>query len=160
MKIVRTIVRISILLVFFITGFVSGCSTIPKGPTDSVLNTYVDSFVEEMNFHPDVMDGFSVNFRTMRVSAKDNKRVVGICNRYRKHIAIDPTFFYDKSESSKRKTALIYHELAHCICYSNHQDDKMEDGCPTTMMNSMLPANKCLQKHWNYYTKELYKRCE
>ena len=160
MKILRSIVRISLLLTFFMWGVFYGCSTVPKGPTDSVLTSYVDRFVEDMNFHPDVMEEFSVNFRTMQVSANDNRRIIGVCNRYTKHIGIDPTFFYDKNETEKRKTALIYHELAHCICYSGHQDTKMEDGCPTTIMHSSLASNKCLQRHWNHYKKELYKRCE
>lgn len=50
---------------------------------------------------------------------------------------------------------LVYHELGHCILHRDHRNTKLEDGCPSSLMNSRILNISCYYKHEEYYLREL-----
>ena len=152
------LVRISILLAMFAWGFVSACSSFKV--QDKHMVPYIEKFTEEMDVEKDDVDKFSVSFLTLPVNEEKKTKILGICNPLTRSITIDPTFWYSMFEPKIRRTALIYHELTHCVCEQYVHDDMiMDDGCPTTIMNTKLPISKCLRKYWDEYVEELQERC-
>lgn len=52
--------------------------------------------------------------------------------------------------STQKQKALIWHEIGHCVLHLNHNNDKMEDGCPVSIMNSHIVSDECMDEH-NYF---------
>lgn len=64
---------------------------------------------------------------------------------------------YWNTYSERQKTALVFHELGHCILGKLHNDTFIpRSGCPKSLMFPAIIGNKCLQMHWKYYTDELF----
>ena len=163
MAILWSVMRISLLTGLLFASMMYGCSLVPQGPRDGALTSYVESFFNEMDIDKEVMDEYKISFRSLDAfNDKDepDRIVIGICYEYKKTMYIHPEFWYGSSESERRKTGLVYHELAHCVCSSNHVKDKFDDGCPTSLMYPTLPNNMCLRRHWNSYMTKLKKGCE
>ena len=154
-KIAMAAMRISIMMLFFLAGLNTGCSTFR---TDSAAKPYIDKFIHDMGFEPSAMKGNTVTFETVE-SEVEGFRILGQCNTFTGKVTIDPKFFFGMFTTEKRKTALVHHELAHCVCMLDHDDEMMADGCAVSIMHSYLPPNKCLQKHWQHYIADLYDRC-
>jgi len=160
MKILMSIVRISILLIFFAFGVIAGCGTVGVQTNDTDLQPYIINFTKDMDLRKEEVRNFSVVFRTLPTEVNDKviKKVIGRCHPLTKEIQIDPKFWYTETEF--RKTSLIYHELTHCVCSQYKHDDTLkEDKCPETLMNSQSTSQKCLNKYWEEYIDELYERC-
>lgn len=160
-KIAMSLMRISVLLLFTLAGMMLSCSYFPT-KKDSDLQPYVDKFVDDMGFEPNDVKDYSVSFETLRKldDKKGHMTVIGYCNPALKKVRIDPKFWYNRYETEKRRTALMHHELAHCVCLKPHDDMIMPDNCPVSIMNSSLPTNKCLQRHWEHYMEDLFQRCD
>ena len=155
MKILMSLMRISVLLLFGMAGMMFSCSQFPT--RDGKLQPYVNSFIEDMGYEKDRIDGYTVRFETL---SHLNAGTIGYCQPLSKRIRIDPTYWYGPFVSEKSRTALVYHELGHCVCYEAHDDSLLPDKCPTTIMHHRLTSNTCLQRHWDYYVEELFQRCD
>lgn len=112
--------------------------------------------------------------------------IIGVCypNDTFREIDIDINFWNNSKLSEK--TALLFHELSHCLCgrdhdYGNGQEypevnefnlkslflkDSTErsgylnDECPMSIMAPILLSKSCFLKHYDFYTKEMYHRCD
>ena len=69
-------------------------------------------------------------------------------------IYLDPDF-WDNSYDWKREQ-LMFHELGHCILDRPHTDQKLEDGCPISIMDPYVIGESCYLSHRNYYFEELF----
>ncbi len=153
-KVLVSIMNIAIMLGFFIGGFTTSCaSKTPK--VDRSLQKYAEEFSKEVKVPMVLVNKASMSFETLPQT--EETRTLGQCNYYTQKIKIDPEYFYKNADRNVR--AVIYHELMHCVCYEDHDDELKEDGCAVTIMNSHLPELKCLKKHWDYYMTDLNKRC-
>lgn len=102
---------------------------------------------------------------------------VGLCKRYTINggveILIDTISwkYYNKSI----RTALMLHELGHCLCdldhmyqgtwYSPKEEHTMdkgffEDGCPASLMYPHVITGECYDKHKDAYRYEIRQRCK
>lgn len=119
-----------------------------------------------------------------------DENVIGLCyykDTFRE-IFIDYKFW--KKASWSPKTALIYHELAHCYCQRDHDFDEgtmypdgslkaiiqsfmakqpidylkpdgyMSDSCPKSIMYPIIISDYCFKKHYPHYVKEMFNRCK
>lgn len=170
-----------ILLLIFST---SACSTMPrvthhqKG-VDPTFEPYIDSYriIIGKDKYKDKFEVLSMNFKKLEAGT------VGKCwwlldGGY--EIEIDPDWWYQNMFYPKAKEFLAYHELDHCIRYRMHTDRKGEietivdffeeigyyigmipkpgylsDGCPASLMHSHVMSDRCREKHYYYYIKEL-----
>lgn len=165
-KIVRSVVNLSILLGFFIWGFVAGCGIMPTkiNPHDKDLQPVILQFADEMDIEQTEVDKFYVGFRTLptKIDKETGEKynIIGQCDYVSNNISIDPKFWYASFQPERRKKAVVFHELAHCVCKQyKHDNSAKSDGCPVTIMNSSIPSQQCLVKHWEDYMDELYERC-
>lgn len=70
---------------------------------------------------------------------------------------VDSTW-YIKNE--KRRLMLVAHEFIHCQCtFYFHEDSKLKDGCPSSIMSSLEPSYRCVEKHWSIYKNQIKNGC-
>jgi hypothetical protein len=133
--------------------FCIGCTISQFKIHDDYFNQYIDLFTKLSNGKINNYDilGLTVRFKKL------NNPTIGRCFIGYKHIDIDPKFWYNNY--GKRKIALFLHEAAHCICLSEHINGNLKDGCPKSIMSPYILSNYCLNKHWDFYIKELFKDC-
>lgn len=69
-------------------------------------------------------------------------------------ITISNSLFADLSED--KKELLLMHEIGHCAYAKDHDDSKQADGCPSSIMYSILDrfTDSCILSHMEEYTKE------
>ena len=138
--------------IVILSVMLNSCVTWHEKSVDDTMKPYKDSFLVDMQMLDEHFKGLDIKFLSLSDS------IVGQCNPFTKKITIDPTYFFKANE--KQKSALIYHELGHCVCDKVHYDKKLKDGCPKSLMYQNIPWNSCLQTHWNYYIIELRERCK
>lgn len=89
------------------------------------------------------------------------ERVLGTCY-YRiggNIITINKSLWY--TLPSIQREFLIYHELLHCQCSQYlHHDDVLDDGCPESVMNSLIISWSCLMNHRERYIEDMIRRCK
>ena len=160
-KLGGSVLRISILMLIFLAGAGTSCSLFVPREMDSVLKPYVIKFSADMGIPMNNLEKITVRFKSLSDVDADNEEgsVIGRCDYSKSEVTIDPDFFYSMGTTERRRVALIHHELGHCYCYEGHNDSVREDGCPVSIMNSMLPGYMCLRKHWESYKRELKDRC-
>ena len=121
---------------------------------DPELMLYVDLFSEEIK-QPN-----QVNISFVDEIKDDDPiyKIIGSCNifLFYKSIIIDRQNFLEASKIERK--ALLYHELAHCICDLDH-NNLQEMECHYSLMNELLPSQYCLEKHWDRYIKILKHSC-
>jgi hypothetical protein len=80
--------------------------------------------------------------------------VVGLCEfSVPRKITID-ALYWSKATKTQRKL-LMFHELGHCVFNREHKEDKYTDGCPKSIMSSVLMTPDCFYAHSKEITKEL-----
>lgn len=114
--------------------------------------------------------------------------VIGLCTFGDKEgwreIAINSDFW--NTASWPQKVVLVFHEAVHCYCGRDHDygpnklypDPRLEgilnmfrqwygtepgfmaDGCPISIMYTRMVPERCIKKHYTYYIKEMFDRCE
>ncbi len=121
---------------------------------DDNLASYSEGFVQLSGGKVDIADVKDINiyFKTQ------DSTTIGTCYRLANVVEIDPSYFYQSTP--KRRVELVFHELAHCVCYRNHTEGKLKDGCPDSLMYKTYIDDQCLKTHWDYYLKEIYNGCE
>jgi hypothetical protein len=56
---------------------------------------------------------------------------------------------------AKRKN-IIFHELGHCAFkILQHNEKRLKDGCPASIMYKDVLSEECLSRHWAQYVEEL-----
>ena len=156
-KILGSIMRICILLMFFYAGLFSGCSIIKVH--DEELKPYVKTFGNTMGIkYSDLKDG-RIGFRTLRGSYVLSDSAIGVCHYTPNKIYIDPRHWYRGYISEKSRVALIHHELGHCYCNLVHDNEMRKNGCPVSLMAAYTTSDSCLNLHWDDYIKELKEKC-
>jgi hypothetical protein len=126
--------------------------------------------------YPKKFENLHMNFAEFKDEA------VGRCwwllNGY--EIQIDRTWWDSYWTTPYAKQFLVYHELEHCIRKRMHSNRKgkiehpvdffeevlfymgiidkpgyLYDGCPASLMHSHVMSNRCREKHYGYYLKEI-----
>ena len=173
------------LLTLELLNSLSGCAQtglIPKTKVDLELVDFIEEF-KLISTRKQDMDyaNLSVNFTDI----KSNRGVIGTCHNriFYSTIEIDKTFWAHSSFVDKK--AVVFHELMHCVCNSDHTNtppptsgswldrviykiasffqvnkEHLEDGCPVSWMNSSIAPTHCSYKHYNYYVQDVKKKCE
>lgn len=120
----------------------------------------------------------------------DKKSVIGQCAFGRNWREVELDTEYWKRSTWISKIALVYHELTHCYCGRGHdfgngeeypdQSIKsiidrilirqpfsplkptgyLDDSCPKSIMHPIILDDYCFEKHYEYYVKEMFDRCE
>ena len=126
---------------------------------------------------------------TMGFTDIERGNVIGLCTFGRGFREIDLDKTYWKNATWPSKVALVYHELTHCYCQRDHDFDNgtmypdgslryilqrwqdrlpsplkpegfLGDGCPKSIMHPIILDNECFEKHYDYYTTEMFARCK
>lgn len=138
------------------------------------------SAYNNMHFNNKVSIGFS---------KIDRSNVIGTCTYQHefREIDLDKRFWSNSTWFSK--IALLYHEMTHCYCERGHDFDEgevypdvtlqeilgrflsriplsplkpsgyLDDFCPKSVMHPIIMDDECFEKHYNYYVKEMFARC-
>lgn len=117
--------------------------------TDPEFETYVVEF--EFEYGKSVKH-IPINFGDLEY----NK--IGTCYSWdsgKKEIEIDRDWWDDRSTDSER-VVLIFHELGHCALNRSHRNDKRDDDCPGSIMNSVVIKDDCYLDHEESLIKELF----
>ena len=150
-KLAMSILRIGFLL--FCVNF--GCSIfIPRG-IDIKIQPYVSLFERELKTPKITADIGLASLKYVPTLSGGN--VVGICLYLVNAIILDRDAW--NRSTSRRKTALVFHELGHCYCNDFHRDEELPDKCPASLMNPVFPSDYCLRRHWLEYLNEFKKEC-
>lgn len=81
--------------------------------------------------------------------------MAGICYQNadgRNEIKIDKAYF--DAISGPQREELMFHELLHCTINANHNENRLEDGCPQSIMHSSNFGDPCFTQHYTYYIGE------
>lgn len=153
--------------IYFIIPFLALCISCGSDifPKDTILNPslelgefkpYVESFVYDGSMHGvhlEIKD-LIIRFGDLNRDARDDGLVtLGICRTApfkTPKIYIDSNHWEDMNEY--KRTALIYHELGHCILKRGHIDKRV------SLMNSFIISSETFSKHYNGLVKELFTR--
>ena len=179
-------------LIILMSCVIGGCSAIEIGTPEASthvgmakeIGPYLSDFVElsiKKGF-PEVKKA-KLTGAILKIVAFEH---VGVCYYFSsgdREIEIDSTYWQAASEIRKR--ALVYHELAHCLCNRHHnhrngdyRESKREedpqsdwgaedfekngyfqDHCATSLMHPRMQSDKCVKDHFNYYMDELFEGC-
>lgn len=144
---------------------------------EPVLQSYVEEFIRASNgkITKKHFDGFTMGFKDYGA----NSNVVGTCHYSVNEVDISEVW-WNRSSTHYEKTALIFHELGHCILKRGHTNkptysgfvpwlerigfklgifkelNDLSDGCPASLMNTSVVGDRCTVKHFNYYLQELF----
>jgi len=69
-------------------------------------------------------------------------------------IAVDRSR-WEKMEEMKR-TALLFHEMGHCVLERRHKEGIAEKGCPSSVMYPYTLSNDCFTEYKIQYETELF----
>lgn len=147
-----------------------------KGQIDPEIKVIVDEYKALAKY-------YGIVFKNeVTIGFSDIKRdgVVGICTYGFDFREIDLDRRYWKYQTWTSKLILTYHELDHCYCDRRHDygreknypdasffgiltrysgEGYMTDGCPLSLMHPIVMDDVCLNKHYSYYVKEMFDRC-
>lgn len=107
--------------------------------TDIEFKTQIDQYEKTYNRQ--------VNHISIKLVDKLDKDsvIIGLCYPDDKTIHIKRSFWTGASAISK--TNLIFHELGHCDLNRLHDDNEYPDGCPLSLMNTLLIHDNCYLTH-------------
>ena len=172
----------SLIGLFLFVVFQSmGCSVfVLNHKTDEEFKPYIDEFSHIIKTSPFVNKIKHVSIIFSDLNPNQETQTLGVCyNMMRKDtfIKIDRPSWYKYGPLSQQ--ALVFHELGHCICNIPHTTpndsiiDKildgilikkreviyLSDGCASSLMYPYAIGSRCLERHWNYYIKDLQEKC-
>jgi len=147
------------LLGYFAQGYLlalgvfygTGCSSVPI-KTERTFYPYMIQFANITGVNKTNLKETKIQFRPREGAT------VGTCNWFHNYILVDPLYWFDQATEPER-VALMWHELAHCVCYAGHKEGHFSDGCPRHIMNPILPGDSCMRKHEETYREELRNAC-
>lgn len=148
------------------------------------LQSHVDTFVADSKGlvrHEYIIGDMS--FKPLEYSEKGSG-VIGLCYMPMPpfdptlKIEIDPKWWSGASDIMKKQ--LMYHELAHCVCFEDHKlpteaiwiekllnnmgirtkrRGSLPDGCEDSIMYEYVNSDRCVEKHWDTYVEDVFKSC-
>jgi len=147
-------------------------------PVNREFQPYVQSFLElsQGKLNEGDLWGLSINFKDF----DDEDTTVGYCNLFTRSIYIDIDW-WNKNPSILAREELVFHELGHCILHRHHTSISssshfwawiegilfhmgfyreigyLEDYCPASYMHPYTLGLYCMNDHYDYYIKELYR---
>ena len=122
-------------------------------------------------------DGFTMGFRDY----DEDVSTVGTCHPAAFEVDISREWWADNVSQSKR-IELVFHELGHCVLRRGHtqkptgsswmafwerigfkigmfeEKGLLPDKCPASFMHPYTFSEECINRHFNYYIEELFKR--
>jgi hypothetical protein len=148
-----------------------------KKGVDPIFDIYVENYKQLIG------EGYEDRFEILHMNfAELEGEVVGRCywllgGGY--EVEID-TAFWNNTFNPRKKEFVVYHELEHCIRFRMHTNKKeqmenivdffeeiayrlgiikkpglLEDGCPSSIMNSRVIGPMCRIMHHDYYLDEI-----
>lgn len=149
------------------------CTTIRKfvpkfDNFETTLRSYQISFFKDMDIKPNNYIHLSAGF------SKLDSPIIGQCTTFglaRNEITVDPINW--ERYGPLEKTALMYHELGHCLCDLDHTymvnykyqenvytgEGFYPDLCSKSLMAPEIQDTRCLMAHWDSYIEELKAQC-
>ena len=121
----------------------SSCAPRPAIIVDTDFIGYLSKFKSLY----DVTDQVSIKKSVLKLP------LIGQCDLDNNQVTIDETFWKNATDLSK--TALIYHELGHCLLYRAHTEQVKSDGCPSSLMFNVIADDDCLAVHMEEYLTEM-----
>lgn len=167
-----------ILLTLFIFPIMSCTSTgIRISPKHSSISPELVPYLDKYKYlgkKRGIVFSRDYSAQITEIDYMNKPSVIGLCYRgvNFREIEIDKRFF-NKSSIIER-FFLVSHEATHCICNRKHDFDngklytennvkspetQLKDGCPKSIMSLYLPSRSCLEKHYEYYSDEMFNRC-
>jgi len=135
-----------------LTLLLSGCAKPTEEDTrqfkgiDGSLEPYYKLFEER----------FNIKIRDVTAGLTDlPKGQAGICYNNmngRNEIKIDKKYF-DNASAAMREV-FMFHELLHCTINANHNENKLDDGCPDSIMFPSNFGDPCFVQHYSHYIGE------
>lgn len=126
-----------------------GCSSI-KGKDNLAFKHHLDEYRKHFKqYYPKL----EVPDIPIYINAKKD---VAYCHRSSISQEIEIILDRYKDLSYLQKTAVIFHEMGHCHLKRDHQQGKLSDDCPKSIMNEHIPSHACLNLHWFQYIEELF----
>lgn len=119
----------------------AGTKFLLSPPSDPAFNDYIAEWASEF-----IYNGTPIWFE------EQEGRTAAVCQIGR-GVAVDPVFWAGAVE--RKRKALIYHELTHCIYRIGHRGKTYPDGCPQSLMNPILPTLECLERYELEYYQQL-----
>lgn len=114
---------------------------------DPALFPYVEAFEKIYNIK------YTGNVYLSNTRTKGKESRIGYCASGWEEIHIDKDYWLTLTEPSR--IGLMFHELAHCTKGTKHNDKLLDNGCPVSLMHSMIYPN-CLNLDIDYYIKQLH----
>ena len=82
-----------------------------------------------------------------------------IFSKLNSEIVIDRKYW--KNANFNQKIMLTMHELIHCECnIFIHKERILNDGCPSSIMNTTMPSKDCINKYMGEYLYETKDLCK
>lgn len=134
----------------------TACGMTPSLYVESELKPYVDWVLEEAHAR-----GVNLGINNYDTSIRfiqefEEPEVVGQCQWRGSVRRIYVLKSYFDSASELERGALMFHEVGHCFLDYGHYEEKFEDYCAVSLMNSYLPPQHCLETYWNHYLDEFF----
>lgn len=114
---------------------------------EPVLQPFIEQFEKEVGVKVET----TMNFSTRK------DPTVGICRPLLNLVHIDPVWW--NANSFIHRKSVVFHEIAHCQCWSIHDNRLKKNGCPESLMASRVMSRWCLQKYWKDYIEDLKEKC-
>jgi len=145
---------------------------------DKEFTPYVQEFIYASRGKVTKRDfrGFTMGFRDY-----DGGSTIGTCHPLAYEVDISRAWWNTTLSQSKR-IELVFHELGHCVLRRGHtqkptgdswlafwerfgfkigmfeEKGLLPDGCPSSFMHPYELSEECINRHFNYYIDELFKR--
>ena len=172
-----------ILLITALLISLTSCAATPRiSPKKRGIDPEFKPYIQEYKFI--IGKGYESKFKKLSMNfANLSPGVLGTCywllnGEY--EIEINKNWWYNEYTNFIDKKFVSYHELEHCIKHRLHSDRKkkvedivdfweeilyqvgiiskpgyLEDGCPASIMHSVIFSFSCQIKHYDYYIDEI-----
>lgn len=92
----------------------------------------------------------NLQMRTLTFSfVPDDTGRAGWCHVGIRHVTLNARYW--NTLNDKERTLLLFHEITHCLYGKGHDDRRMDDNCPLSLMHSVGIVGLCAEKHFYSY---------
>lgn len=119
------------------------------------FESYVDAFQASSNAHGRniTVEELIIQFGTTASANADATCYRGGSETPK--IVVDPNRWEQMPE--EQRTALLFHEMGHCVLNREHKSGPMDSGgCPGSVMNPYTLSATCFSGHRDHYEEELF----
>lgn len=144
-------------LIISIAIFLTPISCGPGRTSHELLQALLDFETTYSVILPNFSEHYSTKLRNMNIELTDSliRPIVGLCTYgIINSIQIDRDYWLTGTPIGINVD--LYHELGHCLFDRHeHREDKYEDGCPKSIMSSVLMSDYCFSVHHDELILEL-----